>query len=223
VGHWHGEIWNRRKNGDNFAEWLSINIIYNENGSKRLHVAIFSDITEKKHADELIWKQANYDHLTLLPNRRLFRDRLEQSIRAAHRNGDLLGLLFLDLDRFKEINDEHGHDIGDKLLIEAAVRISSCVREMDTVSRMGGDEFTVILSQITDRNYAGKVASAIIHKLDEPFAIEGMLLRVSASIGIAIFPADGAVAEQLIKNSDKAMYAAKSDGRGKFSYFANST
>jgi diguanylate cyclase (GGDEF)-like protein len=188
-----------------------------------MHVALFSDITARKQADELIWKHANYDHLTQLPNRRLFRDRLDQSVKMAHRTGDSLALLFLDLDRFKEVNDTLGHDIGDKLLTEAAERINLCVREMDTVARMGGDEFTVILSHITDPVYAGKIAASIIQKLTEPFNIDGEKLNVSASIGITIYPADGNISETLLKNADIAMYAAKNSGRGRFSYFTDPT
>jgi diguanylate cyclase (GGDEF)-like protein/PAS domain S-box-containing protein len=219
VGHWNGEVWNWRKNGELYAEWLSINVIFNTDSSKRLHVALFSDITERKQADELIWKHANYDHLTQLPNRRLFRDRLEQSIKLAHRSNDSLALLFIDLDRFKAINDTLGHDTGDKLLIEAAERINQCVRETDTVARMGGDEFTVILSQISDVSYAGKVAASIIQKLTEPFKIDGAELNVSASIGVAFYPEDGDNSEQLLKNADIAMYAAKNSGRGRFNTF----
>lgn len=219
-GHWDGEVWNLRKNGELYAEWLSINVIYNDDGSTRLHVAIFSDITEKKQADELILSYANYDQLTHLPNRRLFRDRLAQSIKLANRSKNAFALMFIDLDRFKEINDTLGHDMGDKLLKEAAARISQCVREMDTVARMGGDEFTVILSQITDPVYAGKVAKAIIAELTGPFVIEGTEINISASIGIAIYPADGDNSEQLLKNADTAMYAAKNGGGAQFSYFA---
>ncbi|MDR3393873.1 MAG: diguanylate cyclase [Parasulfuritortus sp.] len=218
-GHWNGEVWNLRKNGELYAEWLSINVIYNEDGTKRLHVAIFSDITKKKQAEELIWSHANYDHLTQLPNRRLFRDRLEQSIKMAHRTGNSLALLFIDLDRFKAVNDSHGHDIGDTLLKMAAIRIQQCVRDMDTVARMGGDEFTVILSQLSDPSYADNIAEVIIQTLSGPFTIDGEALLVSASIGITNYPADANDLDQLIKNADKAMYAAKNDGRGRYCHY----
>ena len=223
VGHWNGEVWNLRKNGELYAEWLSINAIFNPDGSKRLHVAIFSDITERKRADEVIWKQANYDHLTQLPNRQLFHDRLEQRIKIARRGNDVLALLFIDLDRFKEVNDTQGHDTGDRLLIAAAERISQCVREMDTVARMGGDEFTVILSQMIDPNDAGKIAENIIEKLSEPFILGPVEVKVSASIGITSYPADGVSSRQLLKNADTAMYAAKNGGSGRFCYFRNAS
>lgn len=219
TGHWDGELWNKRKNGAEYAEWLSINVILNTDGTKRLHVAIFSDITDKKRADELIWKQANYDHLTQLPNRSLFRDRLEQEVKLAHRLRQSTALFFIDLDHFKDVNDALGHDAGDKLLVAAAERISQCVREADTVARMGGDEFTVILSQVNDPKNVKKVADSIIQKLSQPFVLEGVTLNISASIGIATFPKDGSNSEQLLRNADKAMYAAKAAGRGRFSQF----
>lgn len=219
TGHWDGELWNKRKNGAEYAEWLSINVILNTDGTKRLHVAIFSDITDKKRADELIWKQANYDHLTQLPNRSLFRDRLEQEVKLAHRLRQSAALFFIDLDHFKDVNDALGHDAGDKLLVAAAERISQCVREADTVARMGGDEFTVILSQVNDVKHVSKVAESIIQKLSQLFVIDGVTLNISASIGIAIFPKDGSNSEQLLRNADKAMYAAKAAGRGRFSQF----
>ncbi|MES2877174.1 MAG: diguanylate cyclase [Pseudomonadota bacterium] len=219
IGHWNGEVWNLRKNGELYAEWLSINVIFNPDGSKRMHVAIFSDITKKKQADELLWKQANYDHLTQLPNRQLFYDRLAQKIIMARRGSDSLALLFLDLDRFKEINDTLGHDMGDKLLVIAAERINQCVREMDTVARMGGDEFTVILSQMTDPKAAGKIAENIIRRLSEPFVLDDAQVTISASIGITIYPTDGADSTQLLKNADVAMYTAKNRGRGRYCYF----
>ncbi|MDD2933750.1 MAG: diguanylate cyclase [Methylotenera sp.] len=219
TGHWDGELWNIRKNGQEYAEWLSINVIFNTDGSKRLYVAIFSDITEKKKADELIWKQANYDHLTQLPNRSLFRDRLEQEIKMSHRLSQSAALLFIDLDHFKAVNDTLGHDAGDVLLVQAAGRINQCVREADTVARMGGDEFTVILSQLSDTKHAGKVAQNIIEQLSQPFIIGGATLNISASIGIAFYPQNGKSVEQLLKNADKSMYAAKAAGRGRFNYF----
>ncbi|MGZ8983392.1 MAG: diguanylate cyclase domain-containing protein [Methylotenera sp.] len=221
-GSWNGELWNKHKNGEEFAEYLSINVIFNQNGTKCLHVAIFSDITERKQADELIWKQANYDHLTQLPNRRLFRDRLEQHIKISHRSSQSVSLLYIDLDRFKIVNDTLGHDVGDQLLVQVATRINQCVRDTDSVARMGGDEFTVILSEVDDAIYIDKVAGNIIQKLSRPFIINGAELNISASIGIAICPKDGADAEQLMRNADIAMYAAKSAGHGCFVHYTAS-
>lgn len=219
TGYWNGELWNKRKNGEEYAEHLSISIVFNQNGSKRLHVAIFSDITEKKEADELIWRHANYDYLTQLPNRRLFRDRLEQEIKITHRTSLPAALFFIDLDRFKEINDTLGHDVGDQLLVQAANRIQQSVREPDTVARMGGDEFTVILSQISNPADTKMVVENILQKLSQPFIINDHELNISASIGVTICPHDGDSAEQLLKNADIAMYAAKNLGRGRSSYY----
>jgi len=218
-GHWQGEIWDQRKNGEVFPEWLTINAIYNQDGSVHRYVAIFSDISERKQTEELIWKQANYDPLTDLPNRRMFRDRLEQEIKSAHRAGVLLALLFIDLDLFKEVNDTLGHDFGDLLLQDAARRISACVRESDTVARLGGDEFMVILSQLPDTSPIEKIAQNIIEKLAEPYYLGNDTAYVSASIGITIYPSDAVEAEQLVRNADQAMYVAKNDGRNRFSYF----
>jgi diguanylate cyclase (GGDEF)-like protein/PAS domain S-box-containing protein len=221
TGHWQGEIWNRRKSGEIFAEWQTINTIYNEDGSIHRHVALFSDITEKKKSEELIWAQANFDQLTDLPNRRMFRDRLAQDIKKAHRAGLGLALLFLDLDRFKEVNDSLGHDTGDALLIEAAQRISACVRESDTVARLGGDEFTIILAELDDRASVERIATEILRSLTQPFELGEHAAYVSASIGITMYPDDATNLEDMLKNADQAMYVAKNAGRNRFSYFTN--
>ena len=220
AGHWHGELWNKRKNGETYAESLSINIIYNEDRSKRLHIAIFSDITEKKRADELILRQANYDQLTQLPNPMLFRDRLENKIKVAYRTGTSMALFSINLDHFKEVNDTLGLDAGDKLLVHAASRISHCLREIDTVARMAGDEFNVILTPMANHEYSGKIAEKIIKSLSQPIIVDDVELTVSASIGIAFFPEDGTSAEQLLKSANIAMYKAKDAGRGRFCYLS---
>ena len=220
IGYWQGEVWNRRKNGETFAEWLTINLVFDDKGKVSRHLAFFSDITEKKKADELIWNHANFDHLTQLPNRRLFRDRLEQEIKKASRANLSMALLYIDLDRFKEVNDTLGHDAGDALLVEAARRISECVRESDTVARIGGDEFTVILSRMTDTSHVERVARDILRKLAAPFDLLGDEVTSSASIGITLYPSDGVKAEQLIKNADEAMYTAKGMARNCFSYYS---
>jgi diguanylate cyclase (GGDEF)-like protein/PAS domain S-box-containing protein len=219
TGHWDGEVWNLRKNGTPYAEWLSINVLLNPDGTPRLHVGTFSDITTKKQADEVIWGQAHLDHLTRLPNRRLFVDRLEQSLKQAHRLRSSVGLLFIDLDHFKEVNDEQGHEVGDLLLRTAAERISRCVRQQDTVARIGGDEFTVILTSLPDPAVAGAVAEAILGALAEPFTARGVELRISASIGVAVSPADGEAPEELLRHADTAMYTSKSYGRSRVSHF----
>ena len=181
-----------------------------------------SDITNKVRSDKLIWRQANYDFLTDLPNRYMFQDRLEQEIRKAHRQSSLLALLFIDLDNFKDVNDTLGHPIGDKLLVRAAKRITRCVRESDTVARMGGDEFTVILPELTNTIDGEKVAEQIISMLAEPYSINGETIYTPASIGITFCPDDASEVDQLISNADQAMYASKTAGRNRLSYFTRS-
>ena len=220
-GRWAGEIWNCRKGGQEYAEWLTINTIRNTDNSINRYVALFSDITEKKLSDEVILNQANYDSLTKLPNRRLFHDRLELEIKKAKRSGLYLALLFLDLDRFKEVNDTMGHHMGDLLLVEAAKRIVDCVRSSDTVARLGGDEFTVILADIADTYQIERVAQSIIQKLNEPFLLGQEVAYISASVGITVYPNDAADAETLLMNADQSMYVSKNAGRNRFSYFTN--
>ncbi len=219
TGRWQGELWNRRKNGEVYPESLTINTIRHEDGSVHRYVAMFSDITEKKESEILIWQQANFDELTGLPNRRMFGDRLDQAVKKSKRNELTLALLFIDLDRFKEVNDAFGHATGDQLLIEAAARIRNCVRESDTVARLGGDEFTVILSELNDPGRVDAIAQGIISALAVPFALGQELAFVSASVGITMYPEDAAEIEDLLKHADQALYAAKNAGRNRFSYF----
>ena len=219
FGQWQGEIWDRNKNGDLMAKWLNINVIRNPDGSIYRHIGQFSDITEKKKKDELIWRQANYDTLTGLPNRRLFRDRLEQEIKKAQLSHKRLGLLFIDLDRFKEINDGFGHQKGDELLSEAALRIRHAVRESDTVARLGGDEFTVILPDFGHQSTLERLAQEIISTLSKPFTLGPDQAYISASIGITICPDDATDTEDLIRHADRAMYQSKENGRSQFTYF----
>lgn len=219
--HWHGELWNRRRNGQIFAEQLSINVITNKDGSVHRYVAIFSDITEKKQADDLMWRQANYDAVTDLPNRRLFFDRLDQEIKKCRRSTLSLALFFIDLDRFKEINDAHGHDIGDQLLVEAAQRLNACVRNTDTVARLGGDEFTLILTELADTARVETVAMSIRDALKMPFHINDKDLHISGSIGIALYPDNTADAYDLVAKADIAMYEAKRQGRNRYCFYSS--
>lgn len=220
--HWHGELWNRRKDGTEYAEQLIINKIINRDGSVHRYVAIFSDITEKKQSEDLMWRQANYDTVTNLPNRRLFLDRLAQEIKKCRRSTSSLALLFIDLDRFKEVNDTHGHHIGDQLLIEAARRLNDCVRSTDTVARLGGDEFTVILTSISATTKVEIVARNIQDALKKPFHINEQELLISGSIGIALFPDDTTDENELMTKADIAMYACKRQGRDRFCFYSSS-
>jgi diguanylate cyclase (GGDEF)-like protein/PAS domain S-box-containing protein len=221
-GHWEGEIVDRRKNGETYTKWLTINTIFNEDRTVHRRVVLFYDITEKKKTEELIWQQANFDPLTGLPNRRMFHDRLDQDVKKAHRAGAPLALLFLDLDHFKEVNDTLGHGMGDLLLKEAANRLVNCVRESDTVARLGGDEFTVILGELDEPGCVERVAQNILHKLSEPFQLGEELAYVTTSIGITMYPDDATEIDALLKNADQAMYSAKQLGRNRCSYFTQS-
>ena len=182
-------------------------------------VAIARDITERKAAEEKSWHNANFDLLTGLPNRRLFRDRLEQDVKHAERNGLPIAVLFIYLDRFKEVNDALGHDAGDSLLRQVAERLNACVRVTDTVARLGGDEFTVVLTELTERKHVGVVAQKIIDELARPFHILENIVHISGSIGITHFPQDATTPEDLVRNADQAMSAAKAAGRNRVSLF----
>jgi diguanylate cyclase (GGDEF)-like protein/PAS domain S-box-containing protein len=182
-------------------------------------LAVGRDLSDRMVFEATIWKQANFDALTHLPNRQMFHDRLDHEARMSHRSGRPMGLMLIDLDRFKEVNDSLGHDTGDILLIEAARRITSCVRESDTVARLGGDEFTVILSELDNTESIEQIAKTIIDTLAEPFRLGPDDAFISASIGVTLYPQDTRELDVLFKNADQAMYAAKSAGRNRFSYF----
>ena len=190
-----------------------------EKGRVLRMIGTHTDLTERKLAEETIQRQAHYDALTQLPNRRLFRDRLEQTIRTARRDHGSFVLMLIDLDHFKEVNDTLGHDAGDFLLVDAAQRLLHCVRESDTVARMGGDEFVVILPDIDDTTSIERIAQKIIDKLASPFLLGEEKAFISASIGITLYPNDADNMETLMKNADQAMYVAKNLGRNRFSYF----
>lgn len=213
TGKWQGEIWNRRKTGEMFAEWLNISVVRNDRGEISNYVAVFSDITSRKQDEERLSYQANHDPLTRLPNRTLFQERLSRALTRAHRNQSIVALLFIDLDFFKQVNDTLGHLAGDILLQQVAERLSSCVRQGDTVARLAGDEFTVILEDITEPRDGAVVAHKILSLLAEPFDLQGHEARISSSIGVALYPSDGGDAQTLIKLADAAMYRAKHQGR----------
>lgn len=180
---------------------------------------LLRDITDRKLAEMRIWQHANFCPLTRLPNRRLFRDRLEQEVKKAHRSGNGIGLLFIDLDEFKQVNDLLGHDAGDQLLVEAAQRLEGCVRAADTVARLGGDEFTVIISELDDPGVVEKISQKIVEALGQSFHLGTEVVYVSASVGITLYPEDATSASELVRKADQAMYAAKAAGKNQFSYF----
>ncbi|MEW6165374.1 MAG: EAL domain-containing protein [Pseudomonadota bacterium] len=219
-GAWSGEVWDRRKNGSVYPKWLTINAVQDdETGTVAHYVAIFSDITEQKENAARIEHLAYHDPLTGLPNRYALNARLAQSLADARRNGTHLAVFFLDLDRFKTINDSLGHDVGDQLLVAVAKRIRGALRESDTVARLGGDEFVVVVPGIAGPEDAARVAEKIVAEVGEPLVLAGHALHTSPSIGIGIFPTDGGSAETLLKNADAAMYHAKQHGRNNFRFF----
>jgi diguanylate cyclase (GGDEF)-like protein/PAS domain S-box-containing protein len=220
TGKWQGEIWNIRKNGDIYPQWLNISRVLDDRGNVCNYVGVFSDISERKSAEERILHQVYYDQLTDLPNRVLFTDRLNQVLGMAKRHKDYhFAVMFLDLDRFKLINDSMGHDAGDQLLQQAAQRLRGSVRESDTVARMGGDEFTIVLSEIANGKDAGNVAQKILDAFRPPFSLNGEEVFVSVSIGISVYPEDGSNIEILLKNADMAMYRAKGAGGSWFELY----
>lgn len=188
-------------------------------GRPQRMTGMMTDVSERKRADEMIWRNANFDPLTGLPNRRLFRDRLEQEILKAQRMHSSLALMFIDLDRFKQVNDLLGHDVGDELLRQAGQRLTACVRDTDTVARLGGDEFTVILTPLESPGWVEQVAQRVLDALAKPFVLGREVSYLSGSVGITLFPNDANSAEEMRRKADQAMYAAKNAGKNRFAYF----
>ncbi|MEX6501621.1 sensor domain-containing protein [Pseudomonas zhanjiangensis] len=222
-GSWEGEVWLKRRNEENFPAWVGITAVQDDEGDLVSYVCFFSDISERKASEQRIHRLAYYDALTNLPNRTLFQDRLHTALQHAERHQEWVVLMFLDLDRFKPINDSLGHAAGDRMLKEVAVRLSACVDGDDTVARMGGDEFTLLLQSCASRegalNRAIHVAEQILASLVRPFILEGREFFVTASIGIALSPQDGNELSQLMKNADTAMYHAKEHGKNNFQFY----
>jgi diguanylate cyclase (GGDEF)-like protein/PAS domain S-box-containing protein len=213
TGNWSGEVLNRKKSGEVYVEWLSIKRVLDDKGKLSNHVAVFSDITARKATEGRIRHLAMHDALTDLPNRSLLTERLEQAIVRAKRGKTGLGLMYFDLDKFKPINDRLGHEVGDLLLKAVAARVVDCVRESDTVARMGGDEFVVLLSSLDGEKDALAVAEKIRIALCQPFHVAGHTLDIAASVGLAIYPEHGSDEETLMRHADAAMYRAKKNGR----------
>lgn len=218
-GRWEGEFWNRRKDKSDYAEHLSISAIKDDAGRVQHYAAVINDVTQRKEDEDRIRYQANYDALTGLPNRGLFLDRVGQAINNMRRANSKLGLMFIDLDGFKLVNDTLGHDVGDMLLCEAADRLNTCIRSGDTVARLGGDEFTVIMPNLVDPRHTPLLAQRILDELAKPFVLGGQEAFVSASIGITIFPDDAEDAVGLLKNADTAMYRAKEQGKANYQFY----
>ena len=221
TGAWRGEIWNRRKGGEIYAEWLSISAIYDSQGAVTHYIGIFSDITAHKQAAERIAHLAHYDALTDLPNRVLLMDRLNQMMKSAERRKSKVAVFFIDLDRFKDVNDPLGHQAGDLLLQTVAKRFSSVMRAEDTLARIGGDEFVAIFQGIHDGQDAAIIAKELFFCLKEPVALSGHEVTVTVSMGISLYPDDATDGEEMIRNADAAMYQAKGAGRNTFQFYTS--
>ena len=218
-GQWQGEVWNRHKGGEVYPAWGSISTVRNEVGEITNYVAVFTDISAIKRTEERLSHLAHHDALTDLPNRLLFSVRLEHALERAKRHRGQVALLFVDLDRFKAINDSLGHATGDAVLQEVARRLKRCVRAEDTVARLGGDEFTVIMDEVAHSEDAAVLAGKIIEVLRQPYAVDGQMVNTSASVGISVFPNDADQADDLAKGADAAMYYAKNQGRNTYRFF----
>jgi diguanylate cyclase (GGDEF)-like protein/PAS domain S-box-containing protein len=212
-GTWRGEFTARRKDGRAVPLWASVSAVRAADGRLHNYVAVLTDITARKRAEEAVWRQANFDLLTGLPNRRLFYDRLAKALARAERGGHGLSLLYVDLDGFKAVNDALGHAVGDRVLETTAERLLGVVRQSDTVARMSGDEFVIMLERTTDAAQPGRVARAVCAVLRRPFEVDGHTLRLSASVGVAVSPVDGTGAEGLLQAADAALYRVKRGGK----------
>lgn len=221
TGNWSGELWNRRKDGGLYAQWLALNAVHDQDGRLTHYVGVVSDITDFKAQQERLHHLALFDLLTELPNRANLQQRLDHAVALARRQNAGFALFFLDLDRFKEINDSLGHDAGDALLRTVAARIRSMVRESDTVARIGGDEFVIVMENLFRAEDAARVARDLLARIGLPMTLDGREVTVSASIGISRFPMDGATSGELMRNADSAMYVSKREGRDRYTFFSD--
>ncbi len=216
---WQGEIWNRRKSGEIFAEYLVLNAILNREGKVDGYVCLYSDLTEKKRSDELIWKQINFDSLTGYPNRHMLQDRMAIAINRFRVDQAPFAFLLIDLDNFNNINDTLGHHVGDLLLVELAHRLAACIGEADTLARFGGDEFAIIYQLGDERPDAASLAQQIISGLTASFSVQGETVFATVSIGITFYPQEAENVADILKNADQALFRAKHGGRNRFACF----
>jgi diguanylate cyclase (GGDEF)-like protein/PAS domain S-box-containing protein len=214
-GTWHGEIWERRKNGELFLKWLSIRVVRDEKGKLIHYMAVFSEISERKFAEERMQFQAHYDALTGLPNRIACADRLQQSLLQAKREQSRMAFMLLDLDKLKPLNESFGYDIGDVLIKEVAFRLQQCLNESETAARLGSDEFAVLVPRIETEYDARQIADKILHVLHQPYVLDGQRLHLYVSIGVVVYPEHGESEQQLVKNADIALGYAKGNAAEK--------
>ena len=220
TGHWSGEIWNRRKNGEVFAELQTISAVYDADGKVQNYVALFTDITQMKNHQQQLQRIAHYDALTGLPNRVLLSDRLQQALVQGRRRDKSVAVVYIDLDGFKAVNDTHGHDAGDALLIAVANRMKTALREGDTLARIGGDEFVAVLGDLEDFADCEPVLVRLLRAASDPVQLAQAAVQVSASIGVTVYPEDDGGADQLMRHADQAMYEAKQTGKNRYCVFA---
>ncbi|MDH5572198.1 MAG: diguanylate cyclase, partial [Gammaproteobacteria bacterium] len=220
TGQWEGELWNKGKNGSLYAEWLNISAIHDANGKLTNYVGIFSDISAVESKHEHISHLAYHDHLTGLPNRLLLEERLSQAILNAGRAATKLGIMYIDIDNFKPVNDQFGHHAGDQLLREISERLKACVRQSDTLARIGGDEFMILLSHLVDSESSRLVAEKILKSLSMPFIIENTEINVGCSLGISLYPDNGNDMNALIQRADQAMYVSKQNNSPGYMFYS---
>ncbi|MDB5909742.1 MAG: sensor diguanylate cyclase [Massilia sp.] len=220
-GFWRGEIWNMRQNGELYLEWLTVSAVRDDSGAVTHYAAVFSDITKAKESQDKLDHMAHHDPLTALPNRLLFHDRLQHALQRAGRVAEQLAILFIDLDRFKNVNDTLGHHVGDELLKQVADALAAQLREGDTLARLGGDEFIVLLESVGQAG-AGQVAEKLVSMFEQPFIVSDYELFVTGSVGISVYPNDASDLHMLIRNADVAMYQAKARGRNGYQFYAPS-
>ncbi len=218
-GHWAGEVWNRRKNGEVYAEMQTISVVRAVSGTAQHYVSLFTDITAQKQQQQHLERIAHYDALTNLPNRVLLADRLNQAMLLSQRRGNSLAVAYLDLDGFKQVNDTHGHGVGDEMLVLLSPLIKQALREGDTLARIGGDEFVALLVDLEDPTDCEPVLARLLQAASQPITVGDAVLRVSASIGVTLYPQDGADADLLLRHADQAMYIAKDSGKSRYHYF----
>ena len=220
-GYWKGEIWNRRKNGETYPQGVNIASVTDDHGQIIQYVGVFQDITDMKERQKDMSYYAHHDPLTGLPNRVLFDDRLRHAINRARRDNKKGAIVYVDLDGFKEINDTHGHNVGDMVLQGVAVRLTSTLRVEDTISRFGGDEFIILLEHAGHKRGLKVVVEKILTAIQESFLFKGSEINVGASVGVAMFPFEMQDSETLIKNADVAMYAAKQEGKNRVMFYGD--
>jgi len=219
-GKWQGELWSRRRNGEVYPEWASICAVRSDDGEVTHFVTVGTDISQRKVSEQRLQYLANYDPLTELPNRAAFNQHLEQAIQRAGRSGLRLAVMFVDLDRFKMVNDSLGHEAGDRVLCEAATRLRDCLRVNDAVCRLGGDEFVIVIENLAEVTAVAAIAGKVLQSIARPFIAEGQEFHITASVGIAGYPDDGSDRQQLLRNADVAMYRAKELGKNKFQFYS---